>query len=340
MRLPAEWEEQGGVLISWPHHDTDWRYMLEDVTDCFVKIANAISRHSKVIIIAPDTEIPRKLLSGIPKGRIMYLSVPTNDTWARDFGAITTIDGNGNYILNDFMFNGWGLKFAAQHDNLITKRMTESGILTGKYLNRLDFVLEGGSIESDGNGLLLTTSECLLSPNRNGNLDKDRIEYYLKECFGLKKILWLDNGRLEGDDTDSHIDTLARLVSGDTIVYVGCNDTEDIHYHPLRMMKEQLRSFTNIDGRPFNLIELPLPDPIYDEDGNRLPATYANFLILNDAVLLPVYGQKQKDDQAAGIMNTVFDCREIIPIDCNALIKQHGSLHCVTMQFPRQVLPI
>ena len=220
--------------------------------------------------------------------------------------------------------------------------MAENGVFAAERINRLGFVLEGGSIESDGCGLLLTTSECLLSPNRNGDLGQERIEAYLSKAFGLKKILWLDHGALEGDDTDSHIDTLARLAPpGDVIFYTGCSDKEDSHYESLCRMAEQLRGFTTSDGRPFNLIELPLPDAVYDpDDASRLPATYANFLILNNAVLLPVYGQPLKDRQAADTLRVAMPGYEIIPIDCRALIRQHGSLHCVTMQFPYNTLAI
>ena len=202
----------------------------------------------------------------------------------------------------------------------------------------MGFALEGGSIESDGNGLILTTSECLLSPNRNGDLSKEEIEQYLTTIFGIKKMLWLDYGFLEGDDTDSHIDTLARIAPNDTIVYVGTDDMSDIHYEALQSMKQQLTQFTTLEGNKFNLIELPLPDPIYDEDGYRLPATYANFLIMDKSVIMPIYNQPQKDFLATQIMQIAFPNHNIITVDCNALIKQHGSLHCVTMQLPKEIL--
>ena len=202
----------------------------------------------------------------------------------------------------------------------------------------MGFTLEGGAIESDGNGLMLTTSECLLSPNRNGDLSKEEIEHYISSQFGLKKILWLDYGFLEGDDTDSHIDTLARLAPNNTIVYVSTDDPTDIHYDALLSMKKQLMNFTNIENIPFNLIELPLPDPIFDEDGTRLPATYANFLIMKESVIMPIYNQPQKDLLAIQNMAIAFPNHKIITVDCNALIKQHGSLHCITMQLPKEIL--
>ena len=338
-RLPAEWEAHGAVLLSWPHAGTDWAYMLEEVTGCFVRIAEAIVEDELLIVVAPDVELPKKHLSHLRQDRITYLSIPTDDTWARDFGAIVTYE-NGEAVINDFKFNGWGLKFRSCNDNLITRGMVDAGVLKGKYCNRLGFVLEGGSIESDGQGLLLTTTECLMSPNRNGDKTKEDIEAYLSDAFGLRKMLWLDHGALEGDDTDSHTDTLARLAPNNTILYVGTNNEDDSHYEGLKNMREQLVGFTNADGQPMNLIELPLPDPIYDEDGQRLPATYANYLVTPKSVLMPSYCQDRNDVLASQILKIAFPDREIKMIDCRALIKQHGSLHCVTMQLPNEALAL
>ena len=339
-RLPAEWEPHGAVMLSWPHKDTDWAPVLDEAIDCFVEIAKAIAREETLIVVAPDVEEPRRVLDceKLPN-RILYLTVPTNDTWARDFGPIT-VERDGNPVICDFKFNGWGLKFPADKDNLITRAMCNTGLLRGRYSNELSFVLEGGSIESDGQGTLMTTSQCLLSPNRNGAMSRDEIEEYLKSRFGLDRVLWLDYGALEGDDTDSHIDTLARLTPNDTILYVGTDDVTDSHYDELNKMKLQLQSFVTVSGQPYNLIELPLPDAVYDEEGNRLPATYANFLIMNHSILMPVYRQPQKDELAAQIIKIAFPDHQVVKIDCSVLIKQHGSLHCVTMQVPETILPI
>lgn len=339
-RLPAEWEKQGGIILAWPHELTDWACMLDEVTACFRNIVIALAPRAKVIIIAPDIKVPKRYLEGIDGERnILFVKLPTNDTWARDFGPITIRIGNVPVIV-DFKFNGWGLKFAADKDNLLTSRMIEKGVLRGERDNQLGFVLEGGSIESDGNGTLLTTSECLMSPNRNGDLSKSDIENKLSSVLGVDHFLWLDHGALAGDDTDSHIDTLARLAPHDTIVYVGCDDRADEHYSELMAMKHQLMELRTKEGNPFNLVELPLPDAIYDEEGERLPATYANFLILNEVILLPVYAQPKKDFLASQILKIAFPEHEIIQVDCRALIKQHGSLHCVTMQVPDDILPI
>lgn len=339
-RLPAEWEEYQAVLVAWPHEGTDWAYMLPDVTKTYVDIVrNIIAGGLYVVIVAPDITVPKNHLEAIQQSNILYIEIPTNDTWARDFGVITCEEA-GVPVLCDFKFNGWGLKFAADKDNLVTRRMVEASLLSGRYENNLGFVLEGGSIESDGRGTILTTRECLLSPNRNGDLDSDDIERRLMKTLGANRVLWLDHGFLEGDDTDSHIDTLARLVSEDTIVYVKCDDPDDVHYESLSKMEAQLATLTTPEGIPYNLIGLPLPDPVYDESGERLPATYANFLIAPGMIFLPVYNQPQKDLLAEQILKIVFPDREIRVINCLPLIRQHGSLHCVTMQLPYKVLPV
>ena len=261
--------------------------------------------------------------------------MPTNDTWTRDYGPLTVADGEGKLTFRDYIFNGWGQKFASNHDNMTTARL-HTELLDGNYSNELDFVLEGGSIESDGNGLILTTATCLLAPNRNDKTDQYGIETRLMQDFGARKVLWLKHGQLAGDDTDGHVDTLARLAPpGDVIFYTGCSDPDDEHYAELCAMRSELESFTTVHGTPFNLVELPLPDPVYDpEDGSRLPATYANFLIVNGAVLLPTYGQPMKDMMAEQLIQTAMPEYEIITIDCKSLVRQHGSLHCATMQLP------
>ncbi|MEG2242689.1 MAG: agmatine deiminase family protein [Muribaculaceae bacterium] len=337
LRLPAEWEPQSGILISFPHKNTDWDYMLDEAVKCFVDIAKAIVSDELLIIVTPHVDKAKEALKDIEPSKIVYYEIETNDTWARDFGGITILN-NGKPIVCDFKFNGWGLKFASNHDNLITSKLNNCNAFNASYYNHLNFVLEGGSIESDGMGTILTTAQCLLSKNRNGAFSKEDIEQYLSNSLGAKQVLWLDHGALEGDDTDSHIDTLARLVPNDTIYYVGTDNEADSHYNELKLMEKQLHSFRTINGKYYNLIMLPLPSPIYDENGMRLPATYANFLIMNHTVLVPTYGQQENDECALRLIEKSFPNYKIIGIDCNALIKQHGSLHCVTMQFPKNVI--
>ena len=335
--FPAEWVSQSGIQLTWPHAETDWAYMLTEVRSCFTAIAREIAKRELLLIVTPEPEEVRKQISAtVNMENVRFMECETNDTWARDHGAITLLDADGLSLL-DFTFNGWGLKFASDKDNLITRQAVEAGFLNGRYVNRLGFVLEGGSIESDGQGTLLTTSECLLSPQRNGRLNQVEIEEYLKSTFHLQKVLWLDHGYLAGDDTDSHIDTLARFCSTDTIAYVKCDDKEDEHYQALLAMEEQLKTFRTLAGEPYRLLALPMADKI-EEDGERLPATYANFLIMNEVILYPTYHQPANDQKAREVLQQAFPGHQIIGIDCRALIKQHGSLHCVTMQYPLGVI--
>ena len=268
---------------------------------------------------------------------LILSKIKTNDTWARDHAFITMLKEEGTPLLLDFCFNGWGMKFAANYDNRINDELYYNHkIMNGEYVFHRDFILEGGSIESNGKGTLLTTEQCLLSFNRN-EMTKEQIEAYLKKTFNLQQILWLKHGYLAGDDTDSHIDTLARFCPNDTITYVKCTDKNDEHYEELAAMEEELKAFRTLEGKPYHLLPLPMANAIYDEDGTRLPATYANFLILNEAVLYPTYHQSENDSHAKEVLTKAFPGREIVGIDCTALIKQHGSLHCVTMQYPEGV---
>jgi agmatine deiminase len=337
-RLPAEWEEQDGILLAWPHLDTDWAPWLYEVEPVFVAIAAAASRFGRVLIVAPEAGLilPRLEAAGAAMERIRLIPLPTNDTWARDFGPITVYD-QGRPVLLDFGFNGWGLKFAADRDNQVTRRLLAAGAFSEVGYRCPGLVLEGGSIESDGAGLLLTTAECLLGPNRNPHLDRAGLEAELKSWLGADQILWLENGYLVGDDTDCHIDTLARLCPDATIVYVSCPNPEDEHHAALGRMAIELQHLRTAAGTPFRLLALPWPQARYDEAGQRLPATYANFLVVNGAVLVPTYADPA-DEAALGVVAQAFPGHEIIGIDCRPLILQHGSLHCVTMQLPKGVL--
>ena len=337
VRIPAEWEKQEFVQLTFPHAATDWAYMLDEVTECFVNIAREIVKREKLLVVCADEALTKEKLKDLNQKRIIYTEIPSNDTWARDHGGITVLKDDKPTIL-DFTFNGWGMKFASNLDNQITKKLFDKNVFPKnvKYKNRLKFVLEGGSIESDGKGTILTTSECLLSENRN-NLSKEKIEKKLKRYLGAEKVLWLNHGFLAGDDTDSHIDTLARFCNENTIAYVKCEDENDEHYAELKLMEEELFSFSPFRGLGGSFIPLPMANSVYDEDGKRLPATYANFLIINDAVLMPTYNSP-KDEIAKKQLQKAFSDREIVGIDCIALIKQHGSLHCVTMQYPNSPL--
>lgn len=335
--FPGEWVKQSGVQLTWPDAQTDWEPILDEVLPVYEQIAREILSREKLLIVCRDKKLlPSFLLKKNDKLRIHEM--PLNDTWARDHGAITIYENEKPVILN-FRFNGWGLKFAACHDNQITPTLfNQKAFLEGVEMRDYSyFTFEGGSIESNNNGCLLTTSECLLSKNRNEHLSKSEVELILKNALHAEKILWLDNGYLEGDDTDSHIDTLARFCSEDTIAYMKCDDPNDIHYEALQKMEAELQLLTDQDGKLFKLVPFPFPDAIFENDGHRLPATYANFLIINEAVLFPVFGVKQ-DTIALKIIEELFPDREIIAINSVPLIKQHGSIHCISMQFPNGVI--
>lgn len=338
VRFPAEWEEQDGVLLAWPHAGTDWEPLLAEVEPVFLRLAVEISRRERVLIIAPQVEPVRAALSGagVDPSRVRLVELPTNDTWSRDFGPLTIHD-EGRPVLLDFGFNGWGLKFACDQDNQVTRRLAGKGLWGTVECRTVGLIFEGGSIESDGCGTLLTTAECLLGPNRNPHLDRRTIEAQLLQLLGAERLLWLENGYLAGDDTDAHIDTLARLCPEDTIVYVACDDPADQHYAALKSMEGELRSFRTASGGPLRLLPLPWPQAKFDDAGERLPATYANYLVINGAVLVPTYNDPA-DARALAVIGEAFPGRDIVGIDCAPLIYQHGSLHCVTMQLPKGVL--
>ena len=300
------------VQLTWPHKDTDWAPILDEITAVYEEMAHEIRKREPLLIVN---------------------QIPHNDTWARDHGFITVEETSYDHkskalILLDFCFNGWGEKFEAALDNQINRQLYDQGLVKGLYEDHLDFVLEGGSIESDGKGTIFTTECCLMAPHRNQPLTKAEIEERLKEWLGAERIVWLQHGSLLGDDTDGHIDTLVRICPDDTLLYTGGDED-----HPdLIKMERELQELRTLDGKPYRLLKLPLPRPIYD-DGDRLPATYANYLVINGAVLVPTYNQPDLDAEALRIIGEAFPDREIVGIDCRAVIKQHGSLHCCTMQY-------
>lgn len=334
-RFAAEWEAQEAILLAWPNENTDWSYMLKKAQECYQDIIYNLAAYSglKIIVLVNSVEKVREAIGEIAAMENIYLvEQEYNDTWARDYGPLTVVNNESLYLL-DFGFNGWGLKFASDKDNLVNLRMNERGlILQNVYRNNRDFVLEGGSVETDGCGTILTTSRCLCSPNRNGGKQKDEINKILWERLGARNILWLDYGALEGDDTDSHIDTLARMCPHDTIVYCGAGEIDDVQHEELTAMANQIANLRTSDGKPYNLVELPLPDAVFSVDGDRLPATYCNYLVTPKCVFVPTYGSAKKDALALQMIGSVYSDREVIGIECLALLEQHGSLHCATMQ--------
>lgn len=335
--MPAEWFPQFAVQITWPDEGTDWKPWLPEAVKCYLRIAYEISATEKLLITCRDAEALSKLLKEkLPQkslSNITLIACNLNDTWVRDYGFITIYEG-GAYRLLDFRFNGWGDKFDATLDNAINSHLYGQHILRGEYQSEQDFVFEGGSIESDGKGTLLTTSQCLLNPNRNPEMSKTDIEDFLLRKLKSQRILWLDHGYLCGDDTDSHIDTLARLCPEDTIAYVQCTDPNDEHYTELQLMEQQLRSFRTLSGEPYRLVPLPMGPKRYDAEGMRLPATYANYLAINHRrILMPTYNDPQLDAMATKALEKAYPGYSVTGIDCSVLVEQHGSLHCSTMQY-------
>lgn len=327
-----EWELDGPILLALPHEDTDWAPILPEAIDQYKRILTALEEGGEKIWLLVDDKVKtERLLADCNLTETRFIEMPTNDTWTRDYGPIF-VKRFGRLRALDFGFNGWGLKFAADRDNLVNLRLTQRDFIHKDcYRNRREFILEGGSIETDGLGTLLTTSRCLLSDNRNGGRDRRTIGDELIRELGVEHILWLNYGALEGDDTDSHIDTLCRLAPENIILFTGCRDVDDPQFEELLKMRAELTLFRNQMGEPYNLVELPLPDAIFDEMGNRLPATYANYLVTPRAVYMPVYGQPQKDELACQTIRIAFPDKKVIPVNCETLIKQHGSLHCSTM---------
>lgn len=327
LRLPAEWEPQAALLLTWPQPHGAFGPRFEAVEAVFCEIAALVSQYQKVLIGIETLEqqqgIEEKLTAQDAQlANIHFYQTPSNDVWARDHGPITVYREAKAQLL-DFQFNGWGQKYPADKDNQIIQRLVDSQLLPEYHHQTFDWILEGGGIESDGAGTLLTTTSCLLNPNRNPNFSQEQIRQKLTDTFGLKQILWLTKGTILGDDTDGHIDTLARFLNPETIAYVPCSDT----------MLAELEAFRTLEGKPYTLIPLPIPKPVLNEDADPLPATYANFLITNKAVLVPTYNDPY-DSVALHALKPHFPNHRVIGVNCLPIIEQYGSLHCLTMQIP------
>jgi agmatine deiminase len=339
-QLPPEWYPQSGVLLTWPHTHSHWRDLIASIEATFIDLARAIAQYETVAISCFDNshhQHVQRLLkeSGARMEHVQLHVVPSNDIWVRDHGPLTVLR-NGSPLLLDFKFNGWGEKWPYQLDNAVTAHLHQQGVFGATPREAIELILEGGSVEVDGEGTLLTTSQCLLDPLRNPRFDRPSLEEFLSAQFGLNRILWLDHGHLLGDDTDGHIDTLARFCDAHTIAYVQCERRDDPHYEPLQAMERQLRTFTDYQGNPYRLVPLPLPAAQY-KGNERLPATYANFLIINGAVLVPTY-KDPLDQVALERIASCFPGREVVGIHAVPIIQFYGSLHCVTMQLPTGVL--
>ncbi len=341
-RLPPEWAPQDAVLLTWPHTGTDWADDLAAVETVFFQLAGTILRYQALVVLCHDEPLRDRLKTLFASQTaalhpLYFALIPNNDSWARDHGPITVLDNTGAPVWLNFCFTGWGDKYSATLDNQINDRLFGTAFIAVRKIERLDLVLEGGAIDTDGRGTLLVTKRCLLHPNRNPDLSQSELTARLSELFGLQQILWLDYGALTGDDTDGHIDMLARFTPGGAIVYQGCDDINDTHFADLQAMAQQLAQCCDAQGQLYPLLALPWPTAKFNPDGKRLPASYANFLIINGAVLVPQYAD-EADARALAVIGQAFAGYDIIGIPCLPLIRQRGSLHCVSMQLPRGVL--
>ena len=337
-RFPAEWEPQSAVLIAWPHADTDWAERLAEVEDTYVALAAAITRFQPVIICVADDDLQiyaeaRLRSARIDMSKVRFVPAEYDDTWLRDTGPIT-LRADERFKQLDFRFTGWGGKYEASRDDLLVGELSGMNLFHDYFVQSVDFALEGGAIETDGEGTLLTTWKCL--HERHPQLPREDITAKLAGWLQQDRVLWLDHGYLEGDDTDAHIDTLARFAGADAIVFQACEDPADSHYAELGAMAAEIAALRTIDGKPYRLFPLPWAQPVLDA-GRRLAASYANFLIINGAVLMPAYGDPA-DGQAAAVLAQAFPDREIVQVPCRSLIWQNGSLHCITMQLPEGIL--
>jgi agmatine/peptidylarginine deiminase len=340
-RLPAEWEPQSGILLAWPHAGTDWAGRLDEVEESYIALVAAIARHERVLLCVADDDIEayaraRLASARIDMARVGFAIVPYDDTWLRDSGPITLVAdaAPAAFRLLDFRFTAWGGKFEAGQDNLLVERLHQAGNFLKSDRQAIDFALEGGAIDTDGAGTLLTTWQCL--HERHPDRSREDLSKQLAGWLQQDRVLWLDHGYLEGDDTDAHVDTLARFAAVDAIVFQACDDPTDSHYRELQAMAAEIAALRTRDGAPYRLFPLPWAQPIVD-GGRRLAASYANFLIVDGAVLVPAYSDSA-DDLAAGVLAQAFPGREIVPVPCRALIWQNGSLHCLTMQLPQGII--
>lgn len=337
IRFPAEWEKQSAVLIAWPHSTGDFSNRLESVEHSYRFIAETVSRYQRLLIVCRDDVHQRHIEKLVAvNDNIDFIQAPVNDIWVRDT-VFLTVEEDGEPMLLNFRFNGWGGKYPHEDDDALNRRLSTAGPFQGLRSRDVDFILEGGSVESDGIDTIMTTRQCLLNPNRNRGLSQSDIERQLSHHFGASRFFWIDQPNLSGDDTDAHIDTLARFCSADTIAYTTCEDSVDPHYESLKVMAAQLESLRTQGGNPYRLIPLPLPRLIFDEEGCPLPANYSNFLIINEAVMVPVYDDPM-DAVALERLQRCFPDRKIIATPCRPLVHQYGSLHCMTMQFPQAAL--
>lgn len=337
-RWPAEWEQQDAVWLSWPHRRDLWQGGLDRLQQTFGRVAAAIVPHARVCVNASCDlhDGIRSVLAGLGVGEESFslYDHPTNDVWCRDHGAIFVKDEAADGLVAvDWQFNAWGGKFPPWDlDNGIPRRMAEA---LGVPRVESPMILEGGAIEGNGAGLLLTTEAVLLNPNRNKEWNRKGIENELKSKLGVESVFWLGSG-IEGDDTDGHIDDMVRFVKEDAVVSIVEENPRSPHYRVLAENNERLGDMRTVAGSRVEVIPLPMPDPILVQDWRleQLPASYANFLIVNDAVIVPIFMQERNDDRALGILREAFPGKKVCGVDARLLVVEGGAIHCITQQQP------
>lgn len=340
--LPAEWADQDAILLAWPHVQTDWLPLLPRIEQVYLELVYHITRFEHVVLLCNTTAlveaVREKLRSrDVDMRRVHCIVVPYDDTWLRDSGPLC-VEAESGLVALDFRFNGWGGKYDASLDDRICYTLAKDSLFSARR-QAMDIILEGGSLDCDGDGTILTTRQCLLSQTRNPQLGETDYEQVFAGAFGTQRVFWVEHGELEGDDTDGHIDMLARFCDSRTIAFTSCERKDDSHYPTLQALEDELTNLRTGENEAYRLVPLPIPDAIYNEGGRRLPASYANFLIINGAVLVPCY-QDRNDERVLASLQDCFPEREIIGIDARAVIEQNGSLHCLSMQLPRGTLAI
>ncbi|MGD9583733.1 MAG: agmatine/peptidylarginine deiminase [Lysobacterales bacterium] len=336
-RWPAEWEPQDAILLAWPHAGTDWAAHLPAVEQAYVGLIEAITRFEDVVLVVADADVEaraRHCLQALPTARLHWVSAEYDDTWLRDCGPVV-LTADDRFALLDFHSTGWGGKYACERDDALISELVRAGLFRNADRLRYPFALEGGAIDGDGAGSVLSTRHCL--QHRHPGLNPDQLDARLRQLLHAQRLLLLESGELQGDDTDAHVDTLARFVSVDTIAFQACDDPADPQFAALAAMHEELRALRTADGQPYRLLALPWARPIHAANGRRLAASYANFLIVNAAVLVPAYGDPA-DALAEQVLAQAFPDRQAIGVNARPFIEQNGSLHCLSMQLPRGVV--
>jgi len=338
--MPAEWEPHEATWLSWPKDPLTWPNRVPQAQEVFAQMIEALTPNEKVHLLVDDErmeeEVRKKLsLKKVNKENLLIHRIKTVDSWIRDYGPNFLVGAVREPPLqmayNCWIFNAWGEKYETlMADNGLPKRIAS---LLHLPIFEPGIVLEGGSIDVNGRGTVLTTEQCLLNKNRNPQLSKHEVENYLKDYLGVSRALWLGEG-IVGDDTDGHIDDITRFVAEDTLVTVIEEDPTDENYKPLQDNLSRLKSMKDQDGRPLKIVTLPMPGPVLDDEGGRLPASYANFYIANRVVLLPLY-RHSNDQKAMEILRGLFPRRQIVGIECNELVFGLGAIHCATQQQPK-----